>query len=72
VLLKQSPAAIKTVGEVFDLTNGECQLLLGANIGQGIFFAGTSHAPIAIIASPEEHKLITTKPQEILERDKTQ
>jgi conjugal transfer ATP-binding protein TraC len=67
VLLKQSPAAIDRVGEVFYLSLGEKQLLLGANVGEGIFFAGANHAPIFIVASDEEHKLITTKPSELIE-----
>jgi conjugal transfer ATP-binding protein TraC len=70
VLLKQSPAAIDRVGEVFYLSQGERQLLLGANIGEGIFFAGNHHVPIYIVSSPEEHKLITTKPEELLARKK--
>lgn len=68
VLFKQSPAAIDTIGEVFYLSQGEKQLLLGANVGEGILFAGNSHAPINVVASPEEHKLITTKPQELLQQ----
>jgi conjugal transfer ATP-binding protein TraC len=71
VLFKQSPAAIDKVGEVFYLSQGERQLLLGANVGEGIFFAGPSHAPISVVASPKEHKLITTKPQEVLEMQST-
>ncbi|MFV1917327.1 MAG: LAGLIDADG family homing endonuclease [Patescibacteria group bacterium] len=67
VLFKQSPAAIDRVGEVFYLSQGEKQLLLAANVGEGIFFAGNSHAPIYVVASPEEHKLVTTKPSELLE-----
>jgi len=62
VLLKQSPAAIDRVGEVFYLSEGEKQLLLSASIGEGIFFAGLHHAPIKVVASPEEHNLITTQP----------
>lgn len=65
VLLKQSPAAIDKIGEVFYLSQGEKQLLLAANVGEGIFFAGPHHAPIHIVSSEDEHKLITTKPQEI-------
>jgi conjugal transfer ATP-binding protein TraC len=65
VLFKQSPAAIDRVGEVFYLSQGERNLLLGANIGEGIFFAGNNHAPITVVASPEEHKLITTRPQDM-------
>ncbi|MEK7188664.1 MAG: ATP-binding protein, partial [Patescibacteria group bacterium] len=67
VLLKQSPAAVDKVAEIFYLSQGERQLLLAANIGEGIFFAGPHHAPIRVTASPEEHKLITTKPQEMAE-----
>jgi len=65
LLLKQSPAAIDKVGEVFYLSQGEKQLLLAANVGEGIFFAGPHHAPIRVVASEEENKLITTKPQEM-------
>jgi conjugal transfer ATP-binding protein TraC len=64
LLLKQSPAAIDKIGEIFYLSQGEKQLLLAANIGEGIFFAGPHHAPIRVVGSEEEHKLITTKPQE--------
>ncbi|HKB88122.1 MAG TPA: DUF87 domain-containing protein [Patescibacteria group bacterium] len=65
VLLKQSPAAIDKIGEIFYLSQGEKQLLLAANVGEGIFFAGPHHAPIRVVASEDENKLITTKPQEI-------
>jgi len=68
VLLKQSPAAIDKIGEVFYLSEGEQQLLLAANVGEGIFFAGAHHAPIRVVASPDEHKFITTKPQELLQQ----
>lgn len=64
LLLKQSPAAIDKIGEVFYLSQGEKQLLMGANIGEGIFFAGPHHAPISVVASSEEHKLIDTTPRE--------
>ena len=65
LLLKQSPAAIDKVGEIFYLSEGEKQLLLSANIGEGIFFAGQNHVPVRIVSSEEEHKIITTKPQEV-------
>lgn len=66
VLFKQSPAGIDKLAEVFSLSQGEKQLLTGATVGQGIFFAGNNHAPIYVVASPEEHKLVTTKPSEIM------
>jgi hypothetical protein len=69
VLLKQSPTAIDRVGEVFYLSQGEKQLLLSANVGEGIFFAGPHHAPIKVVASPEEHQLITSNPIELTNRN---
>ena len=64
LLLKQSPAAIDKIGEVFYLSQGEKNLLLAANIGEGIFFAGPHHAPIRVVGSKVEHELITRRPQE--------
>jgi type IV secretory pathway VirB4 component len=66
LLLKQSPAAIDKIGEVYYLSQGEKRLLLAANVGEGIFFAGPHHAPIRIVASENENKLITTKPQDVI------
>jgi len=68
VLLKQSPPAIDKIGELFYLSQVEKQLLMGANIGEGIFFAGPHHAPIRVVASPDEYQLITSRPQDILAR----
>ena len=64
LLLKQSPTAIDKLGEIFYLSQGEKQLLMAANVGEGIFFAGPHHAPIRIVASEKEHALINTKPQD--------
>jgi len=66
VLLKQSPAAIDRVGELFYLSQGEKNLLMAANIGEGIFFAGPHHAPIRVVASKDEYDLITSKPQDLI------
>jgi len=66
LLLKQSAAAIDKVGEIFYLSQGEKQLLMASNVGEGIFFAGPHHVPIRIVASNEEYQLITSKPQDIL------
>ncbi|KKU95979.1 MAG: Type IV secretory pathway VirB4 component-like protein [Candidatus Gottesmanbacteria bacterium GW2011_GWA1_48_13] len=65
ILLKQSSAAIDKVAEIFYLSEGEKHLLLAADIGEGLFFAGPAHAAVRVIASPEEHELATTKPQEL-------
>lgn len=68
ILLKQSTSAIGRVAETFYLSEGERYLLLSADVGQGLFFAGPNHVAIRVIASPEEYALITTNPQEILKR----
>ncbi len=64
MLLKQSPTEIDLVAELFYLTAGEKQLLLSANPGEGLFFAGQSHVAMQIIAAPFEHKMITSNPEE--------
>ena len=66
ILLKQHPAAIDRVAETFYLSEGEKRLLLAADRGEGLFFAGANHVSIKIKASDQEHKLITTDPEEIL------
>ena len=66
ILMKQSSAAIDKVSEIFYLSEGEKHLLLSANVGEGLFFAGPNHVAIRVVASPEEHRLITSKPEELL------
>ncbi len=66
ILLKQSSAAIERLGKVFYLSQGEKNLLLSAGVGEGLFFAGANHVAMRIIASPQEHKLITSNPAELL------
>jgi len=66
ILLKQHSAAIDQIGEVFYLSEGEKQLLLSADKGEGIFFAGQNHVAIRVVASEDEHKLITSNPEEVM------
>lgn len=70
LLMKQSAAAVDVLQEVFYLSEGEKQLLMSAEVGEGLFFAGANHVAIRAIASPDEHRLITSKPQELLEMRK--
>lgn len=72
ILLKQSATAIDRITELFYLSEGEKHLLLSADIGEGLFFAGPAHVAVRIIASAEEHLLITTKPEEVLKRRQLQ
>jgi type IV secretory pathway VirB4 component len=65
LLLKQAPSSIDKLQQVFNLTDEEKYLLLEANIGEGIFFAGTRHAAIKIIASHTENQIVTTDPREL-------
>ncbi|MBM4402326.1 MAG: ATP-binding protein [Candidatus Cloacimonetes bacterium] len=65
LLMKQSPAAIDKLVEVFYLSEGERNLLLSCNVGEGIFFAGEAHVAMQVIASMKEHQLITTNPAEL-------
>lgn len=65
VLMKQSPTAIDKLTEIFYLSEGERNLLLSANVGEGLFFAGDSHVAMQVIASMNEHMLITTNPAEL-------
>jgi type IV secretory pathway VirB4 component len=60
LLLKQSPSAIDLVQKTFALSDGERDYILSAGIGDGLFFAGLNHVAIQIVASENEHNLITT------------
>ena len=66
ILLKQSPATIDIMQEVFNLTDEEKFMLLESDIGEGIFFAGLKHVAIKIIASYTEDQIITSDPQQLL------
>ncbi len=62
LLLKQSPASIDVLQNVFKLTEQEKYILLNASVGTGLFFAGGEHVGIEILSSYFEEKIITTKP----------
>ncbi|PIS40019.1 MAG: conjugal transfer protein TraC, partial [Candidatus Nealsonbacteria bacterium CG08_land_8_20_14_0_20_36_22] len=65
LLMKQSPATINVVQQTFNLTEEEKMLLLESPVGEGIFFAGTKHVLIKVLASYTEDQIITTAPEEI-------
>lgn len=67
-LMKQSPSSIPILAETFYLSEGEKQLLVSADVGEGIFFAGQNHVALRVVASPEEHEVITTNPEEVLNK----
>ncbi|MFA5000421.1 MAG: DUF87 domain-containing protein [Patescibacteria group bacterium] len=67
ILLKQSPASIDLVQKTFLLTEGEKYLLLECGVGEGIFFAGSKHVAMKVVASYTEDQLITSDPRQLLE-----
>lgn len=69
-LMKQSTASIPILAETFYLSQGERQLLVTSDVGEGIFFAGSNHVAMRVVASPEENDVITTNPEEILAKQK--
>lgn len=66
LLMKQSSASIPVLAETFYLSEGERQLLMASDVGEGIFFAGSSHVALRVVASAQEHVLITTNPEEMM------
>ena len=66
MLLKQSPATIDVVVDTFHLTQEEKYLLLQAELGEGLFFAGTKHVAMKVVASYSEDQVITTDPEQVL------
>jgi len=66
ILMRQKPAVIQDIQETFHLSNAERNFLLTAAVGEGILLMDDEHSELKIVASEEEHKQITTKPDEIL------
>ncbi|MFA7192235.1 MAG: DUF87 domain-containing protein [Candidatus Paceibacterota bacterium] len=66
LLLKQSPSTVDVLQKTFNLTDEEKYLLLEANVGEGIFFAGLKHVAVKTIASYTEDQIITSDPSQIL------
>ena len=68
LLLRQAPASIDYLAKTFNLTEAEKGLLLESGIGEGLFFAGLKHVAIKVVASYLENQIITTNPQELIEK----
>ncbi|MFH1671352.1 MAG: hypothetical protein ABH889_01070, partial [Candidatus Portnoybacteria bacterium] len=62
-----SPATIEVIRETFNLTEQEKYSLLESNVGEGIFFAGTKHVTVQVVASYGEDQIITSDPAQLLE-----
>ncbi|MBI4919813.1 ATP-binding protein [Candidatus Azambacteria bacterium] len=66
-LFKQSPANIDVIQKTFNLTDEEKFLLLESDVGEGLFFAGSKHVAIKVIASYTEDQIITSDPAQLLQ-----
>jgi len=66
LIMKQSPATIDVVKKTFNLTEEEKQILLEADVGDGLFFAGPKHVAMRVAASYTEDQIITTSPEEVI------
>ena len=60
ILLRQSPASIKSLDSILWLSEAEKQLLVSAWVGEWLFFAWNQHIWIKILASPYEKEFIQT------------
>ena len=69
LLLKQAPADIETIAKTFNLSEAEKNLILSADVGEGIFFVGLKHVAIKVVASYFEDQIITTNPEQLLEME---
>ena len=66
LLMRQKPAVMKNVKRTFFLSDLEVNHLLTAGVGEGLLIMDDEHSEIKIVASNEEHKIITTKADELL------
>jgi type IV secretory pathway VirB4 component len=71
VLLRQAPQAIDRIGDAFHLSAGERRYLLSCPTGSGLLLLahdkGEERVPIKVVASPAEHRLVTSNPAELIE-----
>lgn len=72
LLMRQKPAVIKNICSAFNLSEAEKQHLLTCSIGEGLLIMEDDHTKIRVKSSPEEHKVITSNPSEVEEREKTE
>lgn len=69
VLLRQPPQTIDQIGEAFRLSAGERRHLLTCPTGHGVLVTGDQRIPLRVVASAEEHALVTTDPAELARRE---
>jgi len=72
MLMRQKPAVIDQICNTFNLSPSERQHLLTCSIGEGLLIMEDDHSKIKVIASPEEHEIITTNADELLSKEKSE
>ena len=65
VLMRQDTTTIKKVAEEFHLSAYEQHYLLTCDRGEALIIADQNHVAVKIVASEQEHPLLTTDPREI-------
>lgn len=68
MLLKQGTAEVDLISKTFFLSEGERELLISADVGEGLFFAGQNHVAMKVIAAAFEHEIATSNPIELTKR----
>lgn len=68
LLLKQDTSVLDQIVERFHLNEAERRFLQISTMGRALLIAETTRIPIYIQASPEEHRIITTRPDEMIHR----
>lgn len=65
ILMRQDTTTIQNVVEHFNLSSYEHNFLLTCDRGEALLIADQNHVAARVVASAEEHPLITTNPKEL-------
>jgi hypothetical protein len=65
LVLKHDADTATAVVDLFRLSPEERQDLIACDRGEGLLIARGVRRPIRVLASPEEHRLCTTRPDEV-------
>lgn len=68
ILMRQDTTTIKKVVDEFSLSEYEEKFLLTCEKGEALIIADQNHVAIKVVASDEEHPLITTDPHETFKK----
>lgn len=69
ILLKQGSSEVEALAKTLNLSEGEKQYLLTAQVGEGLLFAGQNHVTAQFVASQFEYDLVTSKPQDTMQNE---